>query len=297
MKGPSLKGAVMNFETYLNQAWKDHATDALRVSNQLATGAGLAETNEHLSQLVGLATHVYGEHLGQWDQGIQFLRTLQSHRFFAKDTETDKAIQRSIAVLELASGQSGDLQAFTEADQIRVWAVAASAVSARDARQAKEFLQRALNLAQAGLDPKDPANRSLAITGNNLACALEEKKSRSAEETALMILAAQTARKYWKVAGTWLEVSRAEYRLAMTYLQSQDLAKALRHAQICLELCYENKAGELDLFFGHEALALVEKARHNEIGFQTALEQCKVHFSKLAEEDKIWCESALQKLA
>ncbi len=286
----------MNFESYLNQAWNDHAANALRVSTEFSTGASLAETNEQLSQLVGLATHVYGEHLGQWAEGVRFLNALQSHRHFVNGAEADHAIQRSIMVLQLASGQSVNLLAFTPSDQIRILALATSAMAERNVQQAKEFLQRALNLAQAGLGEKDPANRSLAITGNNLASALEEKKSRSIEETRLMVLAAQTARKYWEIAGTWLEVSRAEYRLAMTFLQSQDLSKALRHAQICLELCRENKAGELDLFFGCEALARVEKARGNEAEFQAALGQCKAHFENLSAQEKFWCESTLHKI-
>lgn len=66
-----------------------------------------------------------------------------------------------------------------------------------------------------------PAFRALAVTGNNLACTLEEKNHRSLQETELMILASRTARKYWELAGGWLEISRAEYRLAMNYLQAK----------------------------------------------------------------------------
>ena len=62
-------------------------------------------------------------------------------------------------------------------------------------------------------------HRALAITGNGLACTLEEKPDRTADERALMILAAQTARHHWAIAGTWLETERAEYRLANTWLQ------------------------------------------------------------------------------
>lgn len=45
-----------------------------------------------------------------------------------------------------------------------------------------------------------------------------------------MLLAAQTARKFWEQAGTWLQVEKAEYRLSMTYLQAGDPGKAWQRA-------------------------------------------------------------------
>ena len=61
-------------------------------------------------------------------------------------------------------------------------------------------------------------------------------------------------------------------------------------------MCRENKAGELDMFYAFESLAKVERARKNEVSFQTAVEQAKSHFEKLNVEDKTWCEASLKKL-
>lgn len=286
----------MNFETYLNQSWNDHPTQSEKIASEFSTGAALVKTNEELNQLVGLVTHVMGEHLARWNDGVSFLSGLRNHSAFVKGSETEKTILRSIAALQVGSGHSPDLTFFSPSDQVRILAVAASALVDRDSQRSQELLRQALSLAEISLDKKDPANRALAVTGNNLASALEQKMSRTQVETDLMILASQTGRKYWELAGGWLEVSRAEYRLAMTYLQADDMAKALRHAQTCVESCRENNAGALDMFFAFEALAHVEKRQGNPLNFQRAVGQAKDYFEKLNDDDKAWCEPSLKKL-
>jgi len=286
----------MDFASYHKQAWNDHATDSKKVATTFSNGLALVETNEQLAQFVGLVTHVMGEHLGEWSEGTALLTKLKDHKSFVKGSETENAIHRSIAALQMGAGATQDLQSFSLSDQIRIYAVAASALSEQNASRAEELLRKALSMAEAGLDSKDPANRALAVTGNVTASALERKTSRSEAEKNLMILAAQTGRKYWQIAGTWLEVERAEYRLAMSYLHADELTKALRHAQMCLEICEQNKAPELEMFFGYEALALIEKKRSNDLGFQKALEQTKSYFEKLSAQDKTWCESVLKNL-
>ncbi len=286
----------MKFNTYLEQAWSDHATHTEKVVEGFPDAIKLVETNDDLAQLVNLVAHVMGEHLAKWNAGIELLVALKANPKFAPGTTTEGAIQRSIEVMKIGGGQSASLDGFNTSDQIRIMAVAGSALAERDAMKARDLLTKSLNLARTGLDQKDPANRALAITGNNLASVLEEKGNRSPAETELMILASQTARKYWEVAGTWLEVSRAEYRLAKTFLQAQDLDRAFRHAQICVELCMENKAGEMDAFYSYEALALVEKARGNQVGFAKASDYAKHYFGLLSPEDQKWCEESLKKL-
>jgi hypothetical protein len=140
-------------------------------------------------------------------------------------------------------------------------------------------------------------HRTLAATGNNLACTLEEKAGRSTEERALMILAAQTARHHWAIAGTWLETERAEYRLANTWLQAGDLARAREHAQACLEIVAANDGAALERLFGWEALGLVERAAGNATGHSQALARAREAFAELEASDKSWCAASIDKLA
>ncbi len=287
----------MNFETYLKKSWQDHHTDFEKVAADFPNRFALVEANEQLAQFVGLITHVMGQHLAKWDEGAALLSKSLAHPKMEKGSETERTILRSIASLHLAAGQSPDLKSFNTSDQIRIFAGASAFLSEIESSRAGDLLRKALQLAEKGLEKTDSANRALAVTGNNMAGALEEKTNRTAEATELMILAAQTGRKFWEIAGTWLEVNRAEYRLAMSYLQAHDLAAALRHAQFCIEICNANNADSLDMFFGYAALAQVEKQRHNRAGFQNALAVAKSHFEKLSDDDKPWYEDSLIKLA
>lgn len=287
----------MSFNDFLNQAWSDHANQTLEVASRLEVGIKLIEKNEQIPFLANLITHVMGEHLGQWDQGVYLLEQLGQHPLFESASESANALQRSQASLQIASGQRQTIDELSLSDQIRALAVAASALSEqKNTQKAQMLFQMALEKAQTGISQNDPANRALAATANNMACSLEEKLNRTQAETDLMILAAQTGRKYWEIAGSWLELERAEYRLSQTYLKAGNLSKALIHAQNCLKISEENNAPALELFFGYEVLALVQKAQKNTRGFASALEQAKLHFEKLSDEDKPWCESSLKKL-
>ena len=125
----------------------------------------------------------------------------------------------------------------------------------------------------------------------------------------------RTARRFWALAGTWLETERAEYRLAMTWLQAGDPALARHHAQQCLAIVQANGSVPLERFFASEALALAEAADGNAAGHAAALAQAREAFAALGytgvpvedlwaaaraaldEADQSWCRASLDKLA
>ena len=113
-------------------------------------------------------------------------------------------------------------------------------------------------------------NRAMAVAGHNLAASLEEKSVLSADEIALMLMAAKASRTYWERAGTWLQVERAEYQLATTFLKSGDLVQAEFHARECGRVVTENNAPALEQFFAAEALARVMRVAKNEAAFNAA---------------------------
>jgi hypothetical protein len=288
----------MDFSEFIDAAWRDHATDAAAVAARLDTGIGLVTDELKLNQLMHLGQHVHGEHLGQWAEAVAFVERLAALPMFSVDGTSGQARRRTVASLRLAAGEPASLGGLSPSDHIRVVAMAASSLAERDAVRAEALLREALDLAErTGLPLTDPMHRSLAVTGNNLACALEEKPDRSPEECALMILAAQTARRHWAIAGTWLETERAEYRLANTWLQAGDLARAREHAQACLEIVAANNAAALERLFGWEALGLVERAAGNAIGHAQALAHVRDAFAELDDADKSWCAASIDKLA
>jgi len=286
----------MRFETYLDQAWALHGTQPETFAAELNSALPLVQTGDHLAQLVRLATHLFGDHLGRWTDGLNFLSGLQNNPKLVTGKETEMAILRGIEVMRMGSGLAPSLSSFSSSDQAKIMAAASSALGEHDAKRAADFLNQARDLANAHLDAKDSANRALAVSGNNLAGALERKLNRSPQETELMILAAQTGREYWEIAGTWNQVAYAEYRLTMTFVQANDLAKALQHAQLFRDICIENKAEDRDMFYCYEALAVVERAQKNSASFQKAVEQAKTYFEKLSAEHKTWCEPEMKNL-
>ena len=288
----------MDFDTFLGKAWDDHVNAAQAVAERLDEALPLVGDDVQLNQLMHLGQHVCGAHLGQWQQAIAFVERLTQLPSYASAGPSGQARTRTIASLRLAAGEGGELDALSPSDRIRVGAMAASSLAERDSARASRLLHDALDLAQrSGLPTSDPMNRALAVTGNNLASTLEQKPQRSVDERALMILAAQTARHYWAIAGTWLETERAEYRLANTWLQAGDLARAREHAQACLEIVAANDGAALERLFGWEALGLVERAAGNATGHAQALAHAREAFEQLDESDKAWCAESIAKLA
>ncbi|MBT3205086.1 MAG: hypothetical protein HOM14_02465 [Gammaproteobacteria bacterium] len=285
----------MDFENFLNRAWNDHAENTSRVAGELYKGVELIIKEDQIAQMSQIVTHVFGEHLGNWKEGIDLLGKIRAIPVCSSIGKA--AIKRAIAVLKMASGENVNVDDFTRSEQIRIYALTASVLCGQNKIDtAKKYMQMAIEQAEIEILDNDPVNRVLAITGNNLACSFEEKKSRTTEETEMMILAAKTARKYWAIAGTWLEVERAEYRLAMTFIKANELIQALEHAQACIEICENNNAEPIEYFYGYEVLALVEKYSSNESGFNKALGKVLSYFEKLSDDDKPWCEPDLQKL-
>ncbi|MEZ0228788.1 MAG: hypothetical protein ACAI25_09200 [Planctomycetota bacterium] len=282
-------------ESLVEQGWAEHEKDSAGVLARCEGAIPEVTEAKHLPGLAALLVHVAGEHLGEWKRGLSALDRMMSLPVVKAGTAEAQALLRSRATLLLASGDRATADEVIARAQtaglpvastrIRVLAVAASALAGQKQVEAGVALfEEALSLAAYGPDKADPAARALAVTGNNLACSLEEKKVRTPAEDRLLELAARTGRRFWEVAGTWIEVERAEYRLAMTCLALGRAKDAVTHANECLALCEKNGADAGELFFANEALARAHKARMVEL---------------LAEVDagiRPWCEETLKKL-
>jgi hypothetical protein len=288
----------MEFNTAMSQAWKDHADDARGVAIRLPALLPLVDDEAQLERLVALTHHVHGTHLGQWQAGAEALAPLRTLNAYQDDGRSGQALRRALASLALCEGKMPATLPLSLSDQVRVHAMAAENLGEHDPARAGQLFRTTLDLAQrSGLPDSDAMHRAIAITANGLACALEAKTDRSADDRALMILAAQAARRHWERAGTWLEVERAEYRLAMSWLQAGDLGQARQHGQTCREIVAENNGGALERLFGWEALGRVERAADNEVGHAHALAMAREAFSELSVDDQAWCAASLDQLA
>ena len=288
----------MDFDSFIAQAWTDHATDPAAVAARLLP-QGLPQVTEaaRIVPLAHLAHHVLGQHLGRWQDGIQLQQQLAALPCCPAHGDTPAALRRFKASLQLAAGMDGDLATMAPSDRIRVTAMAAASLAEHDTARASALLHQAVDDAQSAVLPeKDPSARAIAANANNIAGALEEKPQITPAERELMIVAAQVAGRFWRQAGTWLEHERAEYRLALCWLRAGDPARARRHAQQCLDIVAAHQGPALEQFFGWVVLGRVEQATGNTPGHTQALAQAEAAFAALADDDKGWCQASLDLL-
>ena len=287
----------MNFDDFMKLAWNDHADHADQVAERLAESLHVIETANQIPRYVGLVTHVYGEHLGQWERGVTLLQSLQRSSVNDGNAQAGSAITRSIAVLRYCSGNTASLTALGTDDRVTVLATVSSALLGRHAHaEALAAYDEALRGAQQGLATGSPAERALAIGGNNLAAALETKTDRDAAETDSMIRAAEAGLKYWTLAGTWLEEERAEYQLTRSLLQAGRADEAMASARRCLDVCERNDAPAFERFFGHAVLALGQRAVGNIAGYDASRQQALTFYAAVAPDEQQWCSRELREI-
>jgi len=287
----------MSFDAFIETAWNDHADRPQEVADRLAASLSVVETPEHIAPFARLVTHVFGEHLGQWQRGIAVLESLGRLPACADGTPGAGAVLRSIAALGHAGGDPAALDGLSREDRVSALAVAASAFTGRNGfGRAIATYAEALDLARAGLPAGSPALRALAVGGNNLAAALEEKPDRDAAETRGMLVAAEGGLQYWTLAGTWLEEERAEYRLARSRLQAGDAAGAVQSAQRCIAVCARNDAPAFELFFGHAALAMAQRAAGDAQACAATRGIALELAAQVPAEERQWLASDLQEI-
>ncbi len=287
----------MNLDTFLAAAWSEHGENPQQVADQMMSSLHLLTAPTDIVAFARLLTHIYGEHLGQWTMGVGMLNSLRSLSAYDGSADCEGAINRSVAALLYAGGDNSALLPLGDEDQVCALAMVAAALAGRqDLTRALQAYSRALELADAGLPTGSPAVRALAVGGNNLAATLEERLDRDAAQTQGMIAAAEGALKYWKLAGTWLEEERAEYRLSRSLLQAGRAQAAVDSGQRCVALCELNQAPAFELFFGYAVLALARRAAGAADLFLVARQQALNAFASVPIEERQWCESDLSEL-
>jgi tetratricopeptide (TPR) repeat protein len=281
----------MTINEFLKTAWNDHGDRPQEVAERLASSLHLIQTPEHVGPYVRLLTHVYGEHLGRWSDGVELLGALHG-QLPAACAASARPIDVGVATLQYGGGNIADLEALSAPDQVAALSNVSSALGARgELSRAIAAYEQALHTAQAAISLDPPVVRALAAGGNNLAVALEARSNRSTSETQAMLTAAQAARTYWKRVGTWLEEERAEYRLARSQFQAGELKAAVQSAERCVAVCKRNAAPPFEEFFAHSVLACAHRASGNSSSFAAHRLVALGYLDQTSDDERKWCEN------
>ncbi len=284
-------------DAFLEAAWNEHGERPQDVADRLEASRHLVRAPAQIAPYARLVTHVIGEHLGQWQDGIDLLESLRRLEAFDGSAGVEGALVRSVAIMRFARGDDTALVGLGLEDRVVALASASSMFAGRGQfNQAIESLKQALALAADTLPPGSAGIRALAVGGNNLAAALESSRQRDPVQTAAMLVAAQAGLKYWTPAGTWLEEERAHYQLARCLLGAGQAAAASHSANQCIQLCELNRAPDIELFFGHAVLALALREAGDVGAFEASRRLALACHDRVAQGEKRWCERELNEL-
>lgn len=287
----------MTFDAFIEAAWNDHGDRPAEVADRLEASTGIVATADQIAPYARLATHVLGEHLGEWERGVRLLASLRGSPACDGGAAAQGAIARGIGALRYAGGDAHAIDTLALDDRIAAIATASAALAGRgEFERALAAYERALTLADDGLPDGSPALRALAIGGNNLACVLEEKADRDAAETRGMVAAAEAALHYWKRAGTWLEEERAHYRLARSLLRADRPHDAAASARACIALCERNGAPAFERFFGHAVLAITQRACGDAGACEASRREALRWHGEIPADERHWCDADLREI-
>lgn len=284
------------FSEFLETAWAEHGERPAEVADRIAASFDLVTASEEVEPFVRLLAHVYGEHLGAYDAGIALMHSLRTREVCASEGAA-RAIAVRIAALRHAAAEQDALQGLTNEESVTALATAAAMLAGRNEYvRAIDVYRDAVQRSASPLAKGSPMARALAVGGNNLACALEQKPERSASETAGMIMAAERAREFWRIAGTWLEEERAEYRLARSLLAAGRPHDALEAARRGVAVCEANDAPVIERFFASVVLALAHAACGHDAASDAARRSALAMHERVPADQRAWCEGDLAEL-
>ncbi len=123
---------MTELDTLLKTAWNDHGDAPQAVADVLAANCSRVEASAQVPPFVRLLIHVYGEHLGQWHQGVELLSSLCQQLAFTPDEAASVALQKAEATLRYASGDTTALDDLVDPLRASVLASAASAFAGRN---------------------------------------------------------------------------------------------------------------------------------------------------------------------
>lgn len=289
---------MAGFQTFIDAAWSEHTVDPEGVAQRVVrSGAALATQPAEVLALLRFTGHLWGEHLGRWSEGVARLRTWSTLAAWDGGPSLQDALACHVAALQWCEGRSDALKGLSSPQVVTALAYAAAAMVGRKDRAraiaahrlAWDELHDEEGLTQWPHDA--PVWRALAVAGNNLATELEELPNRSTTEAAAMVQAAEGSLIAWRLAGTWLQEERAEYRLSSSLLKAGRHREALVAAQRCAALCQANDAPPFERFFAFAAQAQACRAASDSVGFALCRKDALHWHAQVPADEQQWCES------
>ncbi|MEY2687249.1 MAG: hypothetical protein RL375_1447 [Pseudomonadota bacterium] len=293
---------------FIDQAWVDHADQADAVAarfpswvDELLAAPALPDEVPALARLIA---HVCGEHLALWQAGVDLILRLDDRAAALGDGRHRSVLARHVAALRLGAGDDQAAAALPVPEQVAALAQASVALAGQTAwpraialyRQALALAGSCWGSARGAGDDGAAGVRALAVGGNNLASALEERGDLDLHHTQAMLEAAHAALEYWRVAGGWLEEERALYTLARCCLRAGYDAAAVAAAQACVDICQARQAPAFEHFFGQAVLALGQRAAGHTAAFEQARDAALAAYATLAADEQPWCRRELGEL-
>ena len=282
--------APESLRALLDRAHEHHGDTPQAFADALAARASSLGADAEGAEAIRLAEHVMVGHLA--DAGALQALIAAVPEALAEAEATAPSLQCARLCVALMRGDDT-----SDAPPRLRWRslhnVALGLAVTGQAPLAQQLLVRDVD--QALAHPEEPARQAYAAAANNIAAGLRTGARGDAASDALMITAAQIARRAWQAAGTWLHVERAEYQLALCHALLGQGPQALHHAQLCLDICSAQGADALEHFFAHEALVLAHRAAGDLAAARDHREQMAAWLPKLADEDlRQWCAKTLQ---
>ena len=281
---------------FIDQAWNDHAGNPQGVAARLPQAVALLEqAPDKTGDFAQLAEHVLVAHLGDGDAMARCLASLAP--WAARHPVSGPALVRARLAAALVRGADAPAEPLPRAAAIRAHGSAVCGLASRgDVAAARSLMQSAAALGRDTSAADQDAHKALAACYHNLAAQLEEGP-RGAERDALMMESAHLSRSTWAEAGTWINVERADYMLALCAIAMGDASQAVMHARSCLAICEANEADAFERFFAHEALgrALVASGDASAAGEQLA--RMRALLGDIDESNRAYCQGSIDKLA
>lgn len=278
--------AAARFDSFMARVWADHATRSDAVARRLRMRTPPPQTPAQVEQLVRIVVHLLGEHLGRFDDARWRLDALRTHAL--ADASVQSALRVAEATLDIGQGRDNALDGLDAAEMLRAEAGAAALCLGRGQVDRALQLIASAGARLAALPEATPQDhRPLAIACNNMTWELHDLGDRrSPEQTQAMLRLAAASREHWSRAGTWLEIERAEYGLAITHLAAGLHDEAWRHAAQCLAVCLRHKAPPYELLYAHEAMARVHHARREAAELAHHAQALRDAFARLNRDDQ-----------